>query len=224
MEKKQAVLLVALVLVISVVSFVLGVVVGRNTGEPEVVQQILEPQRIVVDEKLATPAEVEPSPVSPVNEKLTFYENLSKEEMAPIGSGINLPPVVEPAQGADEIKAPTAVAKAEVIPQILSSTTQVSPPVPAPGKSADVDKLPPTTKGGAWVVQVFSSKSAADAGVLRDKLGGKGYPAFITEADLGKKGIWYRVFLGPYADKEVAAQAQAYAGAKDKLSGFVKRR
>ncbi len=74
------------------------------------------------------------------------------------------------------------------------------------------------------MVQIFSSKSAADAGILRDELGGKGYPAFITEADLGKKGIWYRVLLGYYTDKETAVQAQVYAAKTDKLTGFVKHR
>jgi cell division septation protein DedD len=91
-------------------------------------------------------------------------------------------------------------------------------------KTQNADRLPAVSKKGEWVVQVFSSQSAADAGLLRDKLGNMGYPAFITEADLGKKGIWYRVLFGPYLDKESAIQAQAYAGAKDKLNGFAKRR
>jgi cell division septation protein DedD len=74
------------------------------------------------------------------------------------------------------------------------------------------------------VVQVFASQSAADAGILRDKLSAKGYPAYISEADLGKKGLWYRVLFGPYADKDRALQAQTFADEKDKLKGFVKHR
>lgn len=232
-EKKQALMLVALVLVISVVSFVLGVVVGRHSEGPAVAQQVSEPQRIVVDDKLVVPAEAVMIDAEPVAEKLTFYDNLSKDETAPIGSGINLPPVVEQPMIVDEVKVSVASIKPEV-PQSTAISAPVPAPTPAPvpapvplpvqQSTTDPDRLPAVTNGAAWVVQVFSSRSAADAGMLRDKLGGKGYPAFITEADLGKKGIWYRVLFGPYADKAAAVQAQTYAERKDKLAGFAKRR
>ena len=229
-EKKQALLLVALVLVISVVSFVLGVVVGRHSGESMVTQKMSEPQQIIVaDNSIAS---VEPPPIvaPPVDDKLTFYDNLSKEETAPIGSGINLPPDTGPSEVVDEIVKDAVSATPEVAaPTAISSPVQAPAPVAVAAPTsvvvtpAVIDRLPAITKGGEWVVQVFSSKSAADAGLLRDKLGGKGYPAFITEADLGKKGIWYRVYFGPYADKPAAVQAQVYAQTKDKLTGFAKR-
>ncbi len=231
LEKKQALLLVALVLVTSLVSFVLGVVVGRHSEEPAVAQQSSEPQRIVVDDKLVAPAKPVMIEPEPAEEKLTFYDNLSKDEMAPIGSGINLPPVVEQPKIVDEVEAPAVSVKPEQDqPTAISSPVPTPAPVaapvqvPAPVSTAESDRLPAVTTGAVWVVQVFSSKSAADAGMLRDKLGSKGYPAFIAEADLGKKGIWYRVLFGPYADKTAAVQAQIYAEKKDKLAGFAKRR
>ena len=243
-EKKQAVLLVALVLVISVISFVLGVVVGRNSVEPVVVAQVSQPQKISVDDNLvasAAPLSVAPEPVA---EKLSFYDNLSKDEMAPMGSGINLPPdtgirvteklenerlelATKESSPGDIVavitqdlatKAPALVQKtdAAVVSSVVALLTQDSAPLPS--------GLPQVAKGGSWVVQVFSSRSAADAGMLRDELGGKGYPAFIAEADLQKKGLWYRVLLGPYADKAAALQTQTYAAEKDQLKGFAKHR
>jgi len=232
-EKKQALMLVALVLVISVVSFVLGVIVGRHSGEATVVQQVSGPQRINVKDNLVAPAEqVTPTIAQPVEEQLTFYDNLSKDEVAPIGSGINLPPDSKQPKLVAEINAPATSAEITVISPELSSgqvpaSALINPApitVSVPANTEVRGELPTVVKGGGWVVQVFSSKSAADAGLLRDKLGGKGYPAFIAEADLGKKGIWYRVFFGPYADKTAAIQAQAYAAKKDKLTGFAKRR
>lgn len=223
-EKKQALLLVALVLVISVVSFVLGVVVGRHSGELMLTQEVSEPQQIIVASNLV--ASVEPPPIvaPPVDDKLTFYDNLSKDETAPIGSGINLPPDTEQSEVVDEVTKVVVSAKPEVVaPTAIASPIQVSVSTSVEATPAVPDRLPAVTKGGEWVVQVFSSKSAADAGLLRDELGGKGYPAFISEADLGKKGLWYRVYFGPYADKPAAAQAQVYAQLKDKLTGFTKR-
>lgn len=235
-EKKQAALLVVLVLVIALASFALGVIVGRHTVEPTIVQQELEPRRIIVAEPSEATPGAGPGSAEPAEEKLTFYDNLSKEEPAPIGSGINLPPAGEtpqveepqavesPTPAAEVVAAVAAEAKPSGSPEIqptpLSApvTPEVTPPTP------NANKMPGVTKGGDWVVQVFSSQSAADAGTLRDKLNAKGYPAYITEADLGKKGIWYRVNLGPYADKNIAQQAQAYAETKDQLKGFAKRR
>ncbi len=227
-EKKQALLLVALVLVISVVSFVLGVVVGRHSGESLVAQNMSEPQQIIVADNLVTSVEPPPIVAPPEVDKLTFYDNLSKDETAPIGSGINLPPDTGPSEVVDEIVKDVVSAKPEVAQPIkISSPAQVQAPTPIPAPvvatPAVLNRLPAVTKRGEWVVQVFSSKSAADAGLLRDELGGKGYPAFITEADLGNKGIWYRVYFGPYADKPAAVQAQVYAQTKDKLAGFAKR-
>ncbi len=226
-EKKQTLLLVALVLVVSVASFVLGIVVERHGKEPLVVQQASAPQRIIVNDNLVAPVDPVPVVSEPKKDKLSFYDNLSKEEMAPIGSGINLPPEVEKPKVDDVVKVPVFVAQQrDALSAVIPSSTSVSaPPQDAvPVSVAGSGGLPAVVKGGAWVVQVFSSQSAADAGILRDELGEKGYPAFITEADLGKKGIWYRVLFGPYADKVAATQVQAFAEKKDKLKGFVKRR
>ncbi len=244
-EKKQATLLVLLVLVIALVSFALGVIVGRHTGD-SVVQQIQEPRRIIVAETPVVPDEKSVDSVNSSAEKLTFYDNLSKEEPAPIGSGINLPPATEKAVSehlavdqpqavaVSSVKPPTPVAevvaavKAQPVSPVIAvlDPTPVSAPVPVSARQdlAAVDRLPTVSIGGGWVVQVFASRSAADAGTLRDKLNNKGYPAFIAEADLGKKGIWYRVLFGPYADKAAAVQAQKFAEKKDRLKGFAKRR
>ena len=230
-EKKQVTLLTGLVVVIALASFALGVLVGRNTVEPEIVQQVIEPQRIVVAEDPAEKVET-PAPLPPAEEKLTFYDNLSKDNPAPIGSGINLPPESEKQPEANETETPAAEEGADVVaavkadvpppaPTPLSSPVPPPPASPAPKTSAGMPKV---VKGGDWVVQLFSSQSAADAGILRDKLNAKGYPAYIAEADLGTKGIWYRVLLGPYADKEAAVQAQNYAAQKDKLKGFAKHK
>lgn len=234
-EKKQATLLVVLVAVIAVASFALGVIVGRNSVET-VAQQVEPPRRIVVAETPPPPVAQQPdeqqAATKPEDEKLTFYDTLSKEEPAPLGSGINLPPGNEEAapEPAAQTSASAAVTPSTETTEVIAEVKAQAPPPPVAEPQPEVpiarqvSALPAITKGGGWVVQVFASKSAADAGTLRDKLSAKGYPAFITEADLGNKGIWYRVLFGPYVDKDTAVQAQQHAEKKDQLKGFAKRR
>ncbi|NCP78505.1 MAG: hypothetical protein GW833_04965, partial [Desulfuromonadales bacterium] len=52
----------------------------------------------------------------------------------------------------------------------------------------------------------------------------KNYPVFIAEADLGAKGLWYRVLMGPFMSRDSALQAQAFAEEKDQLKGFTRQR
>lgn len=233
LEKKQLGLIVLLILVIALTSFALGVIVGRSSVEPVVVQQSLESQRIpVAGSTESQPAEERPLDAA-TDDRLTFYDNLSKEEPEPVGSGINLPPadtasIVEEEAAAEPLTVEVPTTATDVVAAVAADAKPVVETVAKPGVSTPAapsgESLPEVTREGRWVVQVFSSRSAADAGTYRDELNAKGYPASIAEADLGDKGIWYRVLFGPYADKDIALQAKAYAEKKDQLKGFAKRR
>jgi len=226
MEKKQALTLLVLVLVVSLSSFTLGVIVGRRGAERDLAQNPPEPRRIMVAEVPKVQANSEPSvkeDIKPVEEeKLTFYDNLSRGETIPLGSGINLPPEKEEQSVAEkppEKKPPVAanpqpVAKVVPMPAtVIESTATV--PIPK--------DIPPADKNGSFSVQVGSFSSVADAGRLKKSVIAKGYSAFIVEADLGAKGIWYRVRLGPYADADVAKKVMLIADKKDNIKGFVSR-
>jgi DedD protein len=58
--------------------------------------------------------------------------------------------------------------------------------------------------GIVYSVQVASSPSRADAERLQQKYGELGYLAYIMTADLGEKGIWYRVRVGNLGDPKEA--------------------
>jgi outer membrane biosynthesis protein TonB len=106
MEKRQAVILLALVLVVSLASFTLGVIVGRRGAERDMAHKLQETEKVLVAKTpaLVTPmipapgtektAETQPAEPAPEELKLSFYDNLSKE-IVPLGSGINLAPVEE---------------------------------------------------------------------------------------------------------------------------------
>jgi cell division septation protein DedD len=229
MERKQAVTLLVLVLVVSLSSFTLGVMVGRRGAERDLAQRQAEPKRIMVAEAprlapatvAATPAKSPPAE----EEELTFYDNLARDEAAPLGSGINLPPEAEPPAAASRPDPAEPVAAA-VSPKAAGGAGNAAgpavekTPVVAPELSEDV---PSAVADGGYSVQVGSFASVADAGRYKKTLQQKGYPVFIAEADLGAKGIWYRVRLGPYADADAAQKVLRKAAETDHIKGFVSR-
>lgn len=202
MEKKQALTIWALALAVSLVSFTLGVFVGRHTLSPSetVVQEVILP---------------EPPPMHPIAPKgrtpgsssstedtsssaLTFYETLSKGEPTPLGSGINLPP--------DGVKEAT---------QSLKEVSKPPNTTPPPSQSSP--------KAVPHILQAASFASVEDARKLAERLGAMGFTCTVETADLGSKGIWYRVLVGPYPSKEAAESAGSLLKAEAGLVALVRK-
>jgi len=233
MEKKQALILLVLVLVVSLASFTLGVIVGRQGAERDLVLKQQAAEKILV-----APAPKRAAPAPPIagtdqnlaeqakeETKLTFYDDLNKQGTAPLGSGINLPPV-EP-KPKPVVKPPLDLPEQPIVKK--EAAPQATQPAPAVEKTetamADTALIvPKVDPQGKFVLQVGSFSTAGDAGKLKQRLLGKNYPVFVAEADLGKKGIWYRVRLGPYADGDAAKAMQQLLEKQEQMKGFVTRK
>ncbi len=234
MEKKQTLLLLMLVLVVSLASFTLGVIVGHRGVERDLVQKQQAAEKILMAQP---PAAVSPvidnvedvaeNPVAgqaagePREEiKLTFYDQLAKEKGVPLGSGINLPPQPPPSE--KEAVPPISLPDQPIVKiSTQAAVNTIEEPVPPVKKSLTV--LPKVDPKGSYAVQVGSFAAVADAGVFKQRLLDKGFPAFVMEADLGQKGLWYRVRLGPYADADTAKSVQQLAEKMEQIKGFVSR-
>ncbi len=242
MEKRQAIVLLLLVLVASLVSFTLGVMVGKRSAEHDIAVQQTRVERVLVAETPdknmgnaadaidVTEPEVAGAPITEEPEKdpkLSFYEDISKES-APLGSGINVaPPVVK--DGAE--KPPIPLPEQPVLVKTVSPQSNTTQVAPAPSQPVVEEKasvvasngLPDPVSGGSHVVQVGSFSAQKDARALQQRLMKKSYPAFVVDADLGEKGRWFRVRVGPYADSDQASLAQKVLAEKEKIKGFVSR-
>lgn len=208
MEKKQALILLALVLGVSLISFTLGVMVGKGS-EQAPVAAAPTPERLPVPPPQDPPATV-PAP-------LTFYETLPSGEQPPLGSGINLPPkekaavkTVAPVTAPAPAPTPTPVKAA-------AAATASPAPTPVPGKGSAA------AAGVKWLVQTASFQEVGEARKLQERLAVKGYAVLIQEADLGPKGKWYRVIVGPYPSQTDADQTAARLKSEEKLSALVRR-
>jgi DedD protein len=202
-ERKQVVLIVVLILAVAGVSFSLGFLFGQSGGSLPGSSADIEAPKLPMASSVVPPP---PPALEATPEKLTFYDNLPKGNQAPLGSGINLPP--EQKKTASEVKK-IAVAKPDSLPPKPSPK-----PVTKPVVSTD----------GAFVVQVASFRTSEDAGKLADRLKSYKLTTFVESADLGKKGVWYRVLAGPYEDQEKADQAAGLLKEKERLSALVRRR
>lgn len=57
-----------------------------------------------------------------------------------------------------------------------------------------------------FVIQAVSTSSREDARVARRKIMAAGFPAGVFEVDLGERGRWYRVYIGPYDREDEASE------------------
>ena len=200
LERRQVGMMVILMVADTVASFFLGVMVGERSATGHSAES-------------AGPAvaQIAPPPPPPgvanAPRKLTFYEDLPKGNSAPLGSGINLPkggyaysaPAPPPPSAASAAAPPTAAPA----PEAAAPVAKAPVAAPAPEKAA----APKVSAGGAYVVQVSATRDQTEAKRLVDKLKGKGFAATSERADLGAKGVWYRVTTGPYSDQATAANA-----------------
>jgi cell division septation protein DedD len=238
MEKRQAVILLVLVLVVSLASFTLGVIVGRRGAERDLAQKFQQAERVLVTHAptpvaLPSPmADTEKGIVTPAGEpvpeetKLSFYDDLAKET-APLGSGINLAPVEEQTV-VTATQPPIDLPDQPIIKKTSPAATVVVAKVSQNKPAADLSDsaesvLPKAVVNGSHAVQIGSFGVAGDAITLKKKMVGKKYPAFVVEADLGTKGLWYRVRIGPYQDSAAAKKAQKFLEEKEKIKGFITR-
>jgi DedD protein len=234
MEKKQAIILLFLVLAVSLVSFSLGVMVGRGGVDKSIAKA--EPQAASQRHTLPAPEPQNPAlentsgqmSVAPQTEAaagavatpdkpadaLTFYETLPRGDL-PMGSGINLPPAttdqaVEGSSTVKDIPGHTQPSGSRTVKKTVTAS------VPAEASHA-------ISATGRYVVQLASFKDTGAAAAFKQKLDAKGYSLFVEQADLGSKGVWYRVYAGPYGDRAAAEQIALRLHQQEKISPLVRK-
>ena len=95
--------------------------------------------------------------------------------------------------------------------QLLKDDEVPVPAPPAPSASDDGDAPTPAAPAGGrrWEIQVASFADESDAERLRAELIINGLTtARLTEADLGERGIYHRVMVGPFDDRSQLNKAQ----------------
>ena len=142
----------------------------------------------------ATPAPVAPAPAAPVK--------VAAAPAKPV-------PAMKPSQLPPQPAAPIGPATAP--PRALNAAAAPAPapvkPVPVPAANAPAA----SAAGGSFVLQIGAYKSQADADTAWTTYKTKhasllsGYSPDVRQADLGEKGIWYRLRIAGFPSKDVAS-------------------
>lgn len=181
------------------------------------VPMLVEEER---DERFGDPIVIPDPPVFGPDAGAPDAAGSASEGSLPSPDSIPLPlPVPEPpgdSNDEDALPLPAAPASADApVREPRESASQPPPSRPAsrPVAAAAPDGPKPVPSGvRAWVVQVASVSSQSGARNLRDELRRKGYPAFVSEADVSGR-TYYRVQVGPEVERERADRlAEQLAG------------
>jgi cell division septation protein DedD len=111
-------------------------------------------------------------------------------------------------------------------PPVSPPATQNRSKVPAriavpPASDAAAGKMPPS--GGSIVLQVASYKDKVPAQKLLNELISEGYHGTVVRADLGQRGIWFRVRIGPYSLEKDANAVLDILRREKSLKGYIVR-
>jgi cell division protein FtsN len=102
--------------------------------------------------------------------------------------------------------------RTQTVASTAAASTAPAPP-PEARTAQDVtiaDAAPAAPAAGAYLLQIGSYKSAAEADASWHAFSAKhaalvgGYSSNVKMADLGDKGVWYRLRIGPFSDKASA--------------------
>lgn len=232
-EKRQIIFFLLLVLGVALGSFILGVLVGRNlptvshggeVAKLPVMRPLPAPAETVVPVATAMrPPEATPNPSST---QLSFYDTLPKGEKPPLGSGINVSgnpggASAEPvAASAPPLPKPSG---SESVQRTAPATKAVEPasggPVKEQGQKASVAAV-----AAQYYLQVASFPKAEEAQALAKRLQRKGHETSVDQSGGAGKGVWYRIFTGPYASAEVAKKAAERLRSEERLAPILRKR
>jgi cell division septation protein DedD len=205
--------IVALVFV-SAWMFFLGILVGRGTipvvFKSDKLQQELAELKDADTQALLNRVEIN-ADTQKTKKDLDFYEKLKQPKAAP-----RISPKTQPKVSANKkIKtAPTPKARPS-----KKEATQTPPSVKKTPKTAK--SSPPAAVGERnLAIQVGAFRGAEEADKMVTLLKNKGYPAFKETGIVAGRGIWYRVRVGYYADRNETARVMDRLK-KDGQKGFV---
>ena len=235
LEQRQVALLAVAALVLLGVVFAAGVQVGRQiTGSAAAAPAQPSPDDLPALDRaeeegaagaaakvapLQPPTRVErpPAPVAPPEEAVAAAPAKVLAPAKPPAAAKAPAPAEEPAVE-EPVKAPPApgsVRVAVVEPQSPARAVVPKPP------DDEVQLTPPPRGLLAFTVQIGAAQDKRDAQRLEAKARGAGLKPYVVEADLGAKGLWYRVRVGSFASKDVALRYKLDVERELRLSAVI---
>jgi DedD protein len=206
------------VIVVLVLTFALGIAVGRK-GSPhrEHDQTVAEPGR-----KPAAPAArrsglTDPAPERPPQEKLTFYQTLTAPmSAAPTPATVSVPAKPEPAKPRPAGERVSSDRPAAATPTGLAKPDKPAGPAERPSGSRGGE-----VRTGEWAVQVGVFKDRGQAESVRRPLAASGFDAYLAAVPAADGQTHYKVRMGSFKTREEAGQMAERVRQERSLTAFV---
>jgi|GEM_PF-5152119 len=235
LEGRQVVLIVSGLILVLMLSFLMGTLLGVNMGkmdndaqaaatvpddrdtagaEAQEADAETQADATVSDEILSSPSEKQISKSGNSREdlireleRLKVPDEVEKEGDADKETVAEKTPSPEPASDTPD-KESTTIAKNEST-QGPSSPRKSSPAEKAESKSSSDVSSRHVARAGTYTIQLASFPERADAAQMTRELKGSMYDAYMVQVSLPDKGTFYRVRVGHYEDLAQAKKALA---------------
>jgi len=250
--RRELVVFAGAVLLVWALTFVFGVLVGRELAAARSGKPPAAPASLA--ERPAPPPEVAGRVDRPATEeKLTFYRTLTaptldvppptppriEERIVPHDPPAKPVPKAEPVAKAVPVPKTEPVAKAETVARAEPAVKPAAVHAPAPRPVATPAEHRPAASGtggardgaepagGAgrvWTVQVSSFRSRALAEELRGRLAGQGFDAYLMSVTSEDGSVRHRVRVGAFTTRAEADHAAGELRAERNVNPFVTTR
>ena len=185
--------------------FVLGVLVGRGTAPVHFDTQALQEELAALrDAMMKKEREAVEKAIRGEDEKapLEFYEALKKDGL---DTAVQIPaPAVSTAEPSPRAETAESVQPPHKSRTVTMAKKSKVPEKPTLGKAPSSPPAAVETTG-KLTIQVASMKDGAAAERIVANLKKDGYPAYVSRIVIPDKGLWFRVRVGRYTDREQAA-------------------
>lgn len=182
----------------SIWSFILGILVGRETLSLQIVKHDLQQEllRLTQEEVRKKEDRIQKELTLERTQTELAYPDMLKDRKIDAGDQKNAPP--QPFSGAEkqppkELKEPKKKAEPQKTSIVLKPLPKEESPAPPPGKRL--------------TIQIASYKDSGDADKMIARLKEKGYSAYKASADVGGKA-WHRIRIGYFNDRAEAEPIQ----------------
>jgi cell division protein FtsN len=188
------------------VTFLFGVLVGRDAPNGSAVAEAAANTQVAPDPVAAAPAEASAAVMSdpsgtPANkpaETLSYPDRLLQD--APAAENLKpaqAPPKTPPAEPAPSVQEPVAAAPPPPAPRPAPAAPPPTP-TPALAVAAETPARSSDPSGPGFAVQVAAYRDRRESDTLAKQLIAKGYPAFVLDPVKGAPTALFRVRVGKY--------------------------
>ena len=199
---KRLVLLSSMVVLLIALGLMLGIRIEREQQARAIVSNVAPAARKIS----AAPSGLDKKPgksESPAVASKKAEPAATKPATAKTDSKTAKTAAAKSKRASKPIAAPTAIKKASP-KKVKPAPKQVAPSKPAVAKPAA-----PAPRRGHYAVQVGSSQDKSKAALQIETLKKNEFAAYLETANLGDKGTYYRVMIGPFQTKARAKEAQS---------------